>query len=167
MRQQTTTDLTPRQIHDIGLREVTRIRAEMDAVARDAGQPSREAYIRELRTNPRYYATTPEQLMQATARVAKAIDAHLPRLFGTLPRLPFTLREIPAETAEGTTTAYYASGSPASGIAGTYYVNTSKLDQRPLWEIPALSLHEAEPGHHLQLSLQQEMEIAPFRRNFV
>ena len=167
VRLQTTTDLSPQQIHDIGLREVARIRAEMEAVAREAGQPSREAYIQELRTNPRYYATTPEQLMQATARVTKAIDGHLPRLFGTLPRLPFTLREIPAETAEGTTTAYYNQGSPASGISGTYYVNTSKLDQRPLWEIPALSLHEAEPGHHLQISLQQEVEIGPFRRNFV
>jgi uncharacterized protein (DUF885 family) len=167
VRQQTTTDLTPRQIHEIGLREVARIRAEMDRVAREAGQPSREAFIRELRTNPRYYATEPEQLMRETARVAKAIDGHLPRLFGTLPRLPFTLREIPAETAEGTTTAYYNPGAPESGIAGTYYVNTSKLDQRPLWEVPALSLHEASPGHHLQLSLQQEMDIAPFRRHFL
>ena len=167
VRLQTTTDLSPQQIHDIGLREVARIRAEMEQVARDAGQPSREAFIRELRTNPRYFATTPEQLMQATARVNKTIDGHLPRLFGRLPRLPFTLREIPAETAEGTTTAYYNQGAPESGIAGTYYVNTSKLDQRPLWEIPALSLHEAEPGHHLQIALQQELDIGPFRRNFV
>jgi uncharacterized protein (DUF885 family) len=165
-RSSTTADLTPQQIHDIGLREVARIRAEMDAVAREAGHPSREAFIRALRTDPRYYATEPEQLMRETARVTKTIDGQLPGLFGTLPRLTYGIREIPAEIAEGTTTAYYMPGSPESGIAGTYYVNTSKLDQRPLWEVPALSLHEAVPGHHLQIALQQEMDIAPFRRNF-
>ena len=104
--------------------------------------------------------------MRATARVTKEIDGHMPRLFGTLPRLPYTIREIPAEIAEGTTTAYYNSGSPESGIAGTYYVNTSKLAQRPLWEIPALSLHEAVPGHHHQIALQQELDLPPFRRHF-
>jgi uncharacterized protein (DUF885 family) len=162
----TTTDMTPRQIHDLGLREVTRIRAEMDRVARDAGFPSRASYIQDLRTNPQYYATSAEQLMREAARVTTEINGHLPRLFGTLPRLTYTIREIPAETAEGTTTAYYSQGSPESGIAGTYYVNTSRLDQRPLWEVPALSLHESVPGHHLQIALQQEMDIAPFRRNF-
>jgi uncharacterized protein (DUF885 family) len=166
VRLQTTTDLTPRQIHDIGLVEVARIRAEMETVARSASFPNREAYIRELRTNPRFYATEPEQLMRETARVLKTIDGQLPAYFATLPRLSYGIREIPAETAEGTTTAYYNQGAPESGIAGTYYVNVSKLNQRPLWEIPALSLHEAVPGHHLQIALQQEMDIAPFRRNF-
>jgi len=166
VRQHTTTGLTPRQIHDIGQREVRRIRAEMDRVAREAGFASRQAYIRELRTNPEYYPTTAEQLLRESARINKDVDGWLPRLFGTLPRLTFTIREIPAETAEGTTTAYYSQGSPESGIAGTYYVNTSKLDQRPLWEVPALSLHESVPGHHFQIALQQEMDIAPFRRNF-
>ena len=166
VREHTTTDLTPQQIHDIGLREVARIRGEMERVAREAGFPSREAYIQELRTNPVYYPTTAAQLIAESARVNKAVDGWLPRLFGTLPRLTFTIREIPAETAEGTTTAYYSPGSPQSGIAGTYYVNTSRLNQRPLWEIPALSLHESVPGHHLQIALQQEMDIAPFRRNF-
>jgi uncharacterized protein (DUF885 family) len=166
VRENTTTNLTPRQIHDIGLREVARIRVEMERVAREAGQPSREAFIQELRTNPRYYPTSAEQLIQASASFNKQVDFWLPRLFGTLPRLTFTIREIPAETAEGTTTAYYSQGSPESGIAGTYYVNTSRLNQRPLWEIPALSLHESVPGHHLQIALQQEMDLAPFRRNF-
>ncbi len=166
VRQQTTTDLTPQQIHDIGLREVARIRAEMEQVARSAGFPNREAFIRELRTNPRYYPRTGEELMRETARVTTEINGHLPRLFGRLPRLTYTIRPIPDEIAEGTTTAYYNQGSPESGIAGTYYVNLSKLDQRPLWEVPALSLHEAVPGHHLQIALQQEVEIAPFRRNF-
>ena len=166
VRSYTTTNLDAQQIHDIGIREVERIRAEMDSVARSAGFPTRQAMIQDLRTNPRHFATSPEQLMQATARVAKQIDGQMPRFFGTLPRLPYGIREIPAEIAEGTTTAYYSQGSPESGIAGTYYVNTSKLDQRPLWEIPALTLHEAVPGHHHQIALQQEMEIAPFRRHF-
>ena len=165
-RAETTTDLTPDQIHDIGMREARRIRAEMDKVALDAGFASREAFIRDLRTNPAHYAKTPEELLEASARVAKTIDGKMPGLFATLPRLPYGIRAIPAETAEGTTTAYYSSGSPESGLSGTYYVNTSKLDQRPLWEIPALSLHEAVPGHHHQIALQQELDLPPFRRNF-
>ena len=166
VRQETTTSLTPDQIHEIGLRESARIRAEMDKVAKSAGLAGREAFIKELRTNPKYYATTPAQLMQAAAATAKTIDGKMPGFFATLPRLSYGVREIPAEIAEGTTTAYYGQGSPASGLAGTYYVNTSKLDQRPLWELPALTLHEAVPGHHHQISLQQEVEIPPFRRNF-
>jgi uncharacterized protein (DUF885 family) len=166
VRQETTTDLTPDQIHQIGLREAARIRSEMEAVAKEAGFASREAFIADLRANPKYYATTPEELMEATAIVTKSIDGKMPTLFGTLPRLPYGIRQIPAEIAEGTTTAYYNSGSPESGIAGTYYVNTSKLNQRPLWEIPALSLHEAVPGHHHQIALQQEIDLPPFRRNF-
>jgi uncharacterized protein (DUF885 family) len=167
VRQNTTTDLSPQQIHDIGMREVSRIRAEMDQVAHDAGYPSRQAMIQEMRTNPRYFAANAEDLLMHTARVLKRIDGMLPQYFETLPRLTYGIREIPAETAEGTTTAYYNPGSPESGISGTYYVNTSRLNQRPLWEIPALSLHEAVPGHHLQIALQQELDIAPFRRNFV
>ena len=166
IRQETTTDLTADQIHDLGLSEVARIRGEMEQVASRAGFPSREAFIADLRSNPRHYATTPEELMMRTARVTRRIDGFMPRLFGRLPRLPYTLREIPAETAEGTTTAYYSQGSSSAGIAGTYYVNTSKLDQRPFWEIPALSLHEAVPGHHHQIALQQELDIPGWRRNF-
>ncbi|MDP9413976.1 MAG: DUF885 domain-containing protein [Pseudomonadota bacterium] len=166
VRQNTTTDLSAEQIHQIGLKEAARIRADMEAVAREAGFPNRQAFIAELRTNPKYYAKTPDELLRETAIVTKSIDGKMPELFGTLPRLPYGIAPIPAETAEGTTTAYYNSGSPESGIAGTYYVNTSKLPQRPLWEIPALSLHEAVPGHHHQIALQQELEIAPFRRNF-
>jgi uncharacterized protein (DUF885 family) len=166
VREETTTDLTPDEIHAIGLREAARIRDEMDKVAKEAGFASREAFIQELRTNPKYFATTPAQLMQAAALTAKTIDGKMPAYFATLPRLPYGVREIPAETAEGTTTAYYSQGSPASGLSGTYWVNTSKLDQRPLWELPALTLHEAVPGHHHQISLQQEVELKPFRRHF-
>ena len=160
----TTTDLTADEIHNIGLSEVARIRAEMEKVAASAGFDTREAYIEHLRTDPKYYAKTPEELMRANARQAKALDAHMPKYFGLLPRLPYGIKEIPAEIAEGTTTAYYSSGSPQSGIPGYYYVNTSKLDQRPLWEIPALTAHEAVPGHHHQIALQQEIDLPDFRR---
>jgi len=137
----------------------------MVEVARKAGFDSREAFIQHLRTDPQYYAKSPEELMEKTARVAKYIDGKMPSLFGKLPRLPYGLREIPKETAEGTTTAYYNPGSPDVGISGTYYVNTSKLNQRPFWEIPALSMHEAVPGHHHQIALQQELPLSDFRKN--
>lgn len=163
-RSHTTTEMTPAQIHEKGRSEVARIRAEMEKVARDAGYPSREAFIQKLRTDPVYYAKTPEELLAAASRVAKRIDGMLPQYFGKLPRLPYGVREIPKETAETTTTAYYNPGSPESGIAGFYYVNTSKLPQRPLWELPALTAHEAVPGHHNQIALQQELPLPEFRK---
>jgi uncharacterized protein (DUF885 family) len=164
IREETTTNLTADQIHQIGLQEVARIRAEMVDVAKTAGYATREAFIQHLRTDPQYYAKTPEELMEKSARVAKTIDGKMPSLFHRLPRLPYGLREIPAETAEGTTTAYYGPGSPEVGISGTYYVNTSKLNQRPFWEIPALTMHEAVPGHHNQIALQQELPLSDFRK---
>ncbi|WP_333790513.1 DUF885 domain-containing protein [Sphingorhabdus sp.] len=164
VREETTTSLTAEQIHQIGLNEVARIRAEMVEVASQAGYPSREAFIQHLRTDPQYYAKTPEELMEKVARVTKIIDGKMPSLFGRLPRLPYGIKEIPAETAEGTTTAYYNQGSPEIGISGTYFVNTSKLNQRPFWEIPALSVHEGVPGHHHQIALQQELPLSDFRK---
>lgn len=166
IRAETTTTMSADEIHELGLSEVARIRREMEQVATQAGFASREVMIADMRTNPRWFARTPEELMMRVALVTRRIDGFMPRLFGRLPRLPYTLRQIPAETAEGTTTAYYSQGSPASGIAGTYYVNTSKLDQRPFWEIPALSMHEAVPGHHHQISLQQELDLPMWRRSF-
>jgi uncharacterized protein (DUF885 family) len=160
----TTTDLTPDQIHAIGLAEVARIGKRMDDIAVKAGYPSRAAYIHHLRTDPSYYAKTAEELLRVAARQAKTIDGLLPRYFGTLPRLPYGLKAIPAAEAEGTTTAYYGPGAAESGIAGTYWVNTSKLDQRPFWELPALTAHEAVPGHHNQIALQQELPLPPFRK---
>jgi len=162
--EETTTSLTAEQIHQIGLSEVARIRAEMVEVASKAGYASREAFIQHLRTDPQYYAKTPEELMEKVARVTKVIDGKMPSLFGRLPRLPYGIKEIPAETAEGTTTAYYNPGSPEIGISGTYFVNTSKLNQRPFWEIPALSVHEGVPGHHHQIALQQELPLSDFRK---
>jgi uncharacterized protein (DUF885 family) len=165
IKQETTTNYNAEQIHQIGLGEVTRIRALMDKLATTSGFKSREAMIGELRSNTKYYAKTPEELMEKVARINKNIDGKMPTLFHKLARLPYGIREIPAETAEGTTTAYYSPGSPNIGISGTYYVNTSKLDQRPLWEIPALSAHEAVPGHHHQIALQQELPLSEFRKN--
>ncbi|MBV8971274.1 MAG: DUF885 domain-containing protein [Sphingomonadaceae bacterium] len=165
VREQTTTTLTPAQIHDLGLSEVARIRAEMDALVASTGfKGDRAAYIAMLRTDPKYYAHSPHELMTEAALTAKTIDGQMPKLFGHLPRLPYTVREIPAATADGTTTAYYNDGSAAAGVAGTYYVNTTHLDQRPLFELPALTLHEAVPGHHNQISLQQELDLPPFRQ---
>ncbi len=164
IRQMTTTDMSADEIHQLGLSEVARIRAEMEKVATKAGYDSREAFIAHLRTDPSYYATSPEELLAKSALQAKSNDGKLPGLFGRLPRLPYGLKAIPAETAEGTTTAYYGPGSPEIGVAGTYFVNTSKLDQRPFWEIPALTSHEAVPGHHLQIALQQELEMPEFRK---
>ncbi|GAB5487380.1 MAG: DUF885 domain-containing protein [Parasphingorhabdus sp.] len=165
IRQMTTTELSADEIHNIGLSEVARIRAEMVEVAKEAGYDTREAFIDHLRTDPQYYAKTPEELMEKVARVTKIIDGKMPSIIGKLARLPYGIKEIPAETAEGTTTAYYNPGSPDVGIAGFYYVNTSKLDQRPFWEIPALSVHEAVPGHHMQIALQQELDMPDFRKH--
>lgn len=167
-RAMTTTNLSPEEIHQIGLGEVARIRAEMDAVVKRAGfKGDRKAFIEKLRTDPQFYVKTPEELLARTAALSKQIDGELPRFFGRLPRLPYTVKPIPADQAEGTTTAYYMSGMMQSGRAGTYAVNTSKLDQRPLFEIPALTLHEAVPGHHLQIALQQELDLPLFRRHLV
>jgi len=160
----TTTQRTPDDIHALGLREVKRIAASMDNLAKDSGYSSRAAMIEKMHTDPKYFAKTPDEIMAAAARMAKEIDGKMPTLFGRLPRLPYGVRAIPAETAQGSTTAYYQPGSPVGGISGTYYVNTSKLDQRPLWELPALTAHESVPGHHHQIALQQELDIPDFRR---
>ena len=165
IRQMTTTAKTADEIHELGLSEVKRIRSEMGQVAKKAGFPTREAFIADLRTNPKYYAKTPQELMEAVAYQAKIIDGKMPSLFTVLPRLPYGLKEIPPEIAPGTTTAYYNGGSPEQGIAGFYFVNTSKLDQRPLWEVPALTVHEAVPGHHHQIALQQELPMPDWRRH--
>ena len=164
VRYYTTTDLAPDQIHRLGLSEVARIRAEMDEVATKAGFASREAMIADMRTNPKWYVTTPEELLEATSLMAKTIDGKMPSLFTRLPRLPYGIRPMAAATAPGDTTARYQPGSPDAGVAGYYLVNTTKLDQRPLWEIPALTVHEAVPGHHMQIATQQELEMPAWRK---
>lgn len=167
VRSYTTTDMTPEQIHELGNQEVARIRALMEEEIRASGfRGNFAAFQRFLRTDPQFYARTPEDLVEHASEVAKRADGQLPRLFGTLPRLSYGIRVIPAEQAEGSTTAYYTQGSAALGQSGTYWVNTTHLDQRPFYELPALTLHEAMPGHHLQISRAQELgELPYFRRN--
>lgn len=161
----TTTDMTPDEVHQLGLSEVARIRAEMEEVAASAGFDTREAFIEHLRTDPQYYMTDADEYLAYTQALAKEIDGWMPKLFGTLPRNPYTVLPIPAAQAPGNTTAYYEPGSLETGQAGVYRLNTTELDQRPLWELPALGVHEAVPGHHHQISLQQELDIHPLRAN--
>jgi uncharacterized protein (DUF885 family) len=164
VRVETTTDLTPEAVHQLGLREVARIGAAMDSLARRAGHADRKAFVAQLRSDPRYYVTSPEALLAAASVLTKRIDGEMPKLFGRLPRLPYTVKAIPSAIAPGTTTAYYGRGSLEGGRPGIYWVNTSKLDQRPLYELPSLTLHESVPGHHQQISIGQELDLPVFRR---
>jgi len=163
----TTTELTADEIHEIGLREVARIRGEMMKVIERVGfQGSFDEFLQFLRTDPRFRHTDPEQLLQAYHVMAKRIDPLLPQYFGRLPRMPYGVRPIPAESAPDTTTAYYQPPSMDGRRAGYYYVNLYKPEERPTYEIPVLSIHEAVPGHHLQIALAQELGEQPkFRRN--
>ena len=165
-RASTTTDLTPEQIHALGLAEVKRIRGQMDSVITASGfRGSFAEFVQFLRTDPRFYFITPEDLLRASRDLAKRIDPQLTRLFGTLPRLPYGVSPIPSYAERSQTTAYYQPGSPEGHRAGTYFVNTYNLPARPRWEMEALTLHEAVPGHHLQIALAQELEGVPeFRR---
>ena len=159
--------LTPQEVHATGLAEVQRIHAEMQAlIDKVAFQGSFQDFIGFLRTDPRFYVDTPEALLKEVAFVLKKMDGELPRLFKTLPRMPYGIRPIPEFSAPGNTTAYYFPPSGDGSRAGIYYVNTYDLKSRPLYEIEALSLHEAVPGHHLQIALQQELEGLPNFRRF-
>jgi len=166
VRQYTTTSLTPAAIHQLGLSEVKRIRAQMDSVIASTGFTGSFAeFSRFLRTDPRFFFTDSASLVQGYRDIAKRVDPGLIRLFGRLPRLPYGVTTIPSYTARSQTTAYYQPGSPDAGRPGWYYVNTYDLKSRPKWEMEALSLHEAVPGHHLQIALSQEMTAVPeFRR---
>ncbi|WP_193038786.1 DUF885 domain-containing protein [Pseudoalteromonas nigrifaciens] len=162
----TTTDMTPKEIHELGLKEVARIRSEMEEVIKEVGFKGTFAeFIHFLRTDPQFYATTPEQLLKEAAYIAKKMDAQLPRLFHTLPRKPYGVVAVPANIAPKYTTGRY-SGSNRDDQAGYYWVNTYALDKRPLYALEALTLHEAVPGHHLQISLNAELENLPsYRRD--
>jgi uncharacterized protein (DUF885 family) len=164
----TTTDLTPDQIHEVGLEEVARIRGEMQKIIERVGfKGSFEEFLAFLRTDPRFRYTDPDRLLEAYLAMAKRVDPQLPKYFGRLPRMPYGVRPIPAESAPDTTTAYYQSPSLDGRRAGYYYVNLYKPEERPTYEIPVLTIHEAVPGHHLQIALAQELGEQPkFRRDF-
>lgn len=158
---------TAQKVHQTGLDEVKRIRGEMDVVIKRTGWNGTMAgFLEFLRTDPRFYVTTPEALLEKTALVLKRMDGELPRLFKTLPRMPYGIRAVPDYAAQGETAAYYSPGLGDGTRAGMYYVNTYDLPSRPLYEIEALSLHEAVPGHHLQLALQAELADVPMFRRY-
>jgi uncharacterized protein (DUF885 family) len=167
VRRETTTGMTPEEIYQLGQAEVSRIRGLMDATIQEAGfSGGFAAFLLMLRTDSRFYARSPEELLEKASEISKRADDGLPGLFGLLPRLPYGVRPVPTDLAEGYTTGRYWPGSLALGQAGGYMVNTTHLDQRPLYELPALTLHEAVPGHHLQIALAQELQGLPyFRRN--
>jgi uncharacterized protein (DUF885 family) len=166
VRHFTTLDETPDEIHALGLEEVRRIRAEMEEVIRKTGFTGGFAdFLKFLRTDPRFYAKTPEELLKQACWIAKHIDGKLPSLFGRLPRQPYGVEPVPAEIAPKYTGGRYVGAPPGGKKAGTYWVNTYALESRPLYVLESLTLHEAVPGHHLQGALSAELtDLPPFRR---
>ncbi len=161
-------DVTADEIHELGLKEVARIQREMDEViARADFDGDRAAFIEFLRTDPKFYAESPEALLREAAWIAKDVDGKLPKLFGRLPRQPYSVEPVPAAIAPNYTSGRYVGAALDADRGGQYWVNTYDLKMRPLFELPALTLHEAMPGHHLQNALAAEMENVPaFRRDF-
>jgi len=158
-RYHTTTDLTPKEIHEIGLSEVRRIRGEMDEIIRDLEFDGSFADFAEfLRTDPQFYFDTQDEFLTAYRAICKRADPELVRLFGRLPRLPYGVKPVPDYMSKSAPTAYYEPGSLAAGRPGVFFANTYRLETRPSWEMETLSLHETVPGHHLQIALAQELE---------
>ena len=167
VREQTTTDKTPAEIHDIGLHEVERIHGEMVKVADDCGYKGKlDDFLKFLRTDPQFYYTDAESLLAGFRNIAKQIDPILSQYFGKLPRLTYGIRAIPDYGAPSAPFAYYQSGSVVTGRPGWFCANTYNLPSRPKWEMPVLTLHESVPGHHLQISLAQEMQDVPEFRKY-
>ena len=163
----TTTSMSYEEVYQTGLKEVARIEAEMTTVMKELGfTGTLKEFIASLRTDERFYAKTPEELLKEASFIAKNIDWTLPRFFGKLPRQPYGVRPVPDFLAPGYTGGRYSPASNKSGRAGEYWVNTYDLKSRPLYVLESLTLHEAVPGHHLQMALNQEVENVPdFRRD--
>ncbi|MEE9271571.1 MAG: DUF885 domain-containing protein [Candidatus Krumholzibacteria bacterium] len=167
VRYYTTLDLSPEEVHKTGLAEVKRIRAQMDDVIRRVEfEGTFDEFVDFLRSDDRFYVDKPDELMMHVSLVLKKMDGELPGLFKTLPRMPYGIKPVPDYIAPKTTTAYYNRPSGDGTRAGFYYVNTYDLRSRPLYEVEALSLHEAVPGHHLQIAIQQELTGIPEFRRF-
>ena len=165
-RYHTTTDLTPNEIHEIGLKEVKRIRSEMEQIiANLEWDGDFKSFLNYLRTSPRFYYDNGEDLLNAYLIMSKKIDPLLPKIFKVFPRAPYGVIPIPEESAPFTTTAYY--NAPAKGRPGYFYANLYKPESRPKYEIPVLTVHEAVPGHHFQISLAQELENVPTFRKYL
>ena len=167
VRKFTTLEVSPEEVHSLGLSEVKRIRAEMESIPKVLGfEGNFDAFLRFLRTDPQFYPSSAESYKREIAFILKKMDGRLPELFGKLPRTPYGLKEIPEYIAPKTTAAYYQPPSGDGRTAGFYFINTYNLKSRPLYQLEALSLHEAVPGHHLQLALQQEIEDMPAFRKY-
>lgn len=164
----TTTSLSPEEIHRLGLAEVERIHSEMEQVIRQSGyEGSVDDYLHYLATDPSFYFTDKESLLEGYRALTQSIRQQLPNLFGLIPSLPFEVLPVPSHTEEGQITAYYMPGSAATGRPGQFFVNTSDIETRPKWQMESLALHEAVPGHHFQISLTQEIEgMCEFRRHY-
>ncbi len=165
----TTLDMTPEEVFQTGESEVERILGEMHEILRALEfKGSIQDFVHWLREEPSFYAKTPQELLNRAAWLSKKAEEILPRYFGKLPRLPFTVNPVPEAIAPTYTSGRYSQGSMEQKRAGQYWVNTYKLDSRPLYALPALTLHEAVPGHHLQISLAQELEDQPaFRKTYL
>lgn len=163
----TTTDLTPAQIHEIGLTEVCRIKAEMQAIMDDLGfEGTREEFMEHLHHNPKFFYDTAEDLVEGYREITRYIDQQLPTIFGKMPKLPYEVLAVPAHSEGSQIGAYYMPGSPKTGRPGVFYVNTFDLPSRPKWTMESLALHESVPGHHFQIAIAQEMENVPEFRKY-
>ena len=164
-RKFTTTNLSPKEIHEIGLSEVARIRDEMDTIINDVKwEGTFKSFLDDLRSNPKFYYETSEELFESYLATSKRIDPELVKLFKVLPSMPYGLKPIPMESAPDTTTAYYQRPAADGSRAGYYYVNLYRPEVRPKYEIEVLSVHEAMPGHHLQIALAMELDLPNFRK---
>jgi len=167
VRYYTTLEITPEEVFELGMKEVERIRSEMEKVIEKVGfEGSFDDFIHFLRTDPQFYPDSAEELLKEASRIAKKIDGRLPSLFETLPRQPYGVVAVPDYLAENYTGGRYSGAPLDSDRGGEYWVNTTKLNSRTLYTLEALTLHEAVPGHHLQIALIKEMEsLLDFRRN--
>ena len=163
----TTTNLSYEEVYQVGLNEVARIKADMLEVMKQVKYSGNlKQFISKLRADPKFYVTSPEQLLKEAAYIAKKADGQLPKFFSSLPRQPYGVEAVPAHLAPTYTAGRYAGAALDSKRAGNYWVNTYNLKSRPLYALEALTLHEAVPGHHLQISLTKELDKLPeFRRN--
>lgn len=167
VRHFTTLDMTPDEVHALGLSERDRIRSEMEAIIKEVEfKGSFAEFLKFMRTDPQFYASSEEQLLKEASWMAKQIDGRMPEFFRTLPRLSYGVMPVPQSIAKTYTTGRYWGGNPKQGKAGNYVVNTSLLTERPLYNLPALTAHEGVPGHHHQISLAQEMvDVPKFRQS--